>query len=56
MSTKREAAGPSHGIKMTIAVVLTLALIGSSVLLALGGPTGVAERPGSGHARICFRT
>ena len=46
MSTKREAAGPSRGVKITIAVVLTLALIVSSVLLALGGPTGVAQRPG----------
>ena len=46
MSTKHEAASPSHNIKRTLAVVLTLGLIGSSVLLALGGPTGVAARPG----------
>ena len=46
MSARHEAAGPSRKVKITIAVVLTLALIASSVLLALGGPTRVAERPG----------
>ena len=45
MSAKQKSS-PNRNVKIAIAAVLTLALIASSVLLALGGPTGVAARPG----------
>lgn len=45
MSAKQKES-PNRNVKIAIAAVLTLALITSSVLLALGGPTKVAQRPG----------
>ena len=46
MSGKSNAREPDRTVKLTVALFLAIALIGSSVFLALGGPTGIAARPG----------
>ncbi len=46
MTTKPQASGPSRRIKLTVTLSIVIILIGSSVFLALGGPSGIAARPG----------
>ena len=46
MSAKLETDGPRRKLKWTVTLLLLVILIGSSVFLALGGPTGIAARPG----------
>jgi uncharacterized membrane protein YozB (DUF420 family) len=42
----RKPAAPDRRLKITIAIFLAVSLIALSVFLALGGPTGLANRPG----------
>ena len=46
MSAKDQAGGPSRRTKRVLALALVLSLIALGVFLALGGPTGLAARPG----------
>ena len=46
MTTKLKANEPSRKLKWTITLFLLVILIGSSIFLALGGPSGLAARPG----------
>ncbi len=46
MTAKPQASGPSRRIKLTVTLSIVIILIGSSVFLALGGPSGIAARPG----------
>ncbi len=46
MNAKNQAKEPSRQTKRLLALGLAIALIALSVFLALGGPTGIAARPG----------
>jgi uncharacterized membrane protein YozB (DUF420 family) len=46
MTTKPKANEPSRKMKLTVTRCLVIILIGSGVFLALGGPSGIAARPG----------
>lgn len=46
MSAKPKTDEPHRQLKRTVTLLLLIILIGSSIFLALGGPTGIAERPG----------
>ena len=46
MTTKTQTGGPSRQTKRVVTVVLVIGLIALSVFLALGGPSGIAARPG----------
>ncbi|HEY4723146.1 MAG TPA: hypothetical protein VII92_14930 [Anaerolineae bacterium] len=46
MTAQPKAGEPSRKLKWTVALSLLVILIGSSVFLALGGPTDLAKRPG----------
>jgi uncharacterized membrane protein YozB (DUF420 family) len=46
MTAKAKPGGPSRQTKRIVAIVLAAGLIALSVLLMLGGPSGIAARPG----------
>jgi len=46
VNAKNQAKGPSRQTKRILALGLVIGLIACSVFLALGGPTGIAARPG----------
>ncbi len=46
MAAKTTASGPSQQTRRTVTLALVIGLIAFSVFLMLGGPTGIAARPG----------
>lgn len=46
MNVKPKADDPSRQLKQILKLFLVIVLIGTSIFLALGGPTGIAARPG----------
>ncbi len=46
MPSNLPSGEPSRRLKWTIALSFAIILIGTSVFLALGGPTGISARPG----------
>ena len=46
MNAKPKVDKPSSNLKQTVTLFLVIALIGLSIFLVLGGPTGIAARPG----------
>ncbi len=46
MAAKTKSSGPSRQTKLFVAFAMVIGLIALSVFLALGGPTGIAARPG----------
>ena len=46
MTEKRKPISPSRNGKIAVAVFIILAIFGSAIFLALGGPTGLAAQPG----------
>ncbi len=46
MTAQSNTSGPSRKTKLTVTLCLLIILIGSSVFLALGGPSGIAARRG----------
>jgi uncharacterized membrane protein YozB (DUF420 family) len=46
MTTKLKLDEPRRKVKWTVTLFLLITLLGSSVFLALGGPSGIAARPG----------
>ena len=46
MNTRLKVGEPSRKLKWTLALSLLVILIGASAFLAVGGPAGLAKRPG----------
>ena len=46
MSNKPSSDLPDQRVKFIVALLFVVVLLGSSAFLALGGPTGIAARPG----------
>ena len=46
MTAKTKTGGPSRETKRIVAIALVVGMIALSVLLMLGGPSGIAARPG----------
>jgi uncharacterized membrane protein YozB (DUF420 family) len=46
MTVKTRAGTPAPSVKRTVTIIIVLGLIAASIFLVLGGPTGIAARPG----------